>query len=239
MARFDPQNDKLVKMADPASKDAAAKERIISHMNKDHQKSLNYYLQHYCHLSARAASKAKLIDISLTTLTLLDSNSKTHTIPLDPPMTSYSEARPRVVEMDHIARAALGISSIQITEYSPPTKPMHITIFGLCVLTFIVFTTQQWIVPGTFVYDKILPWYPGGPKFFLWFTKTIALPTLALHLGEAYWLERTRLRKYGVERGTALWWKWTLSCFIEGFGCFQRADEVIRRKEKEAEKAKH
>jgi hypothetical protein len=226
-------------MADQASKDAAAKERIIKHMNEDHQRSLSYYLQHYCRLSSRAASKATLSDISLTTLTLLDSYNKTHKIPFDPPMTSYAEVRPRVVEMDRESRAALGISSISITEYSPPSKPVHITIFALCALTFVIFTTQQHIQPGTFVYDRILPWFPGGPKWFLGLSRSLALPVLGIHTGEAYLLDRKKLRKYGVERGTALWWKWTLSCFIEGFGCFQRIDEVVKAKEIEAEKAKH
>ena len=94
-------------------------------------------------------------------------------------------------------------------------------------------------MPGTFVYDKLLPWFPGGPKVFLFLAKNIALPVLAIHCTEVYILDKTRLRKYGVQRGSPLWWKWIASCFIEGFGCFQRIDAQVKRKEADKEKEKH
>ena len=102
-----------------------------------------------------------------------------------------------------------------------------------------VFVTRKSIVEGTWFYDNILPWFPGGPEWFLWISKVIALPVLGIHLGEAYWLDKSRLRKHGVERGTALWSKWVASCFIEGAGCFHRIDATVKRKTLEAEKAKH
>lgn len=226
-------------MADQASKEAEAKDRIIKHLNADHQRSLSYYLQHYNSLSSWEASAPTLTDVTFNALTFRLSSGNTSTIPLYPPMTSWSEARIRTVEMDRTSRDALGVSSIQITEYEPPTSIIHVTIFALCALTFVIFTTQQWIVPGTFVYDTLLPWFPGGPKWFLGISKTIALPVLGIHLFEAYLLDTKRLWKYGVERGSGLWWKWIGSCFIEGFACFQRIDATVKRKEKEAEKAKH
>ena len=94
-------------------------------------------------------------------------------------------------------------------------------------------------MPGTFVYDKLLPWYPGGPKVFLFLAKNIALPVLAIHATEAYMLDKTRLRKYGVPRGSGLWWAWMASCFVEGFGCFQRIDAEIKKKTVEKEDEKH
>jgi hypothetical protein len=226
-------------MAVQASKDAAAKDRIIKHLNADHQKSLSYYLQHYKELSARAASKPLARDITFEALTIESVDGKSHTIPFNPPMKSWSEARMRTVEMDREARAALDISPISITAYEPPKSPAHLTVFGLCVFTFVVFVIRNRIVEGTWFYDNVLPWYPGGPKWFLWIAKVIALPVLGIHLGEAYWLDRSRLRKHGVERGTALWYKWIASCFIEGMGCFQRIDATVKRKTLEAEKAKH
>jgi hypothetical protein len=141
--------------------------------------------------------------------------------------------------MDRESRSALDISPIAITEYEPPKSPLHITIFGLCIFTFVSFVTRNRIVEGTWFYDKVLPWYPGGPKWFLWCTKVIAFPVLVVHLGEAYWLDRSRLRKHGVDRATALWYKWIASCFIEGVGSFQRFDAIVKRKTLEAEKAKH
>lgn len=219
--------------------DQAAKDRIIKHLNHDHQRSLSYYLQHYNGLSSWEASRPTLTDITFDYLVFQLSSGNRSTIPLYPPMTSWSEARLRTIEMDRVARTALDISSIQITEYEPPKSLVHRTIFGLCAMTFVIFTTKQWIVPGTWVYDKVLPWWPGGPEWFLWISNVIALPVLGIHLYEAYTLDSTRLRKYGVERGSRVWWKWICSCFIEGFACFQRIDATVKRKELEAEKVKH
>jgi hypothetical protein len=226
-------------MADQLSKDAAAKERIIKHLNADHQRSLSYYLQHYNSLSSWEASKPVLTDITFDVLTFRLSSGNTSTIPLYPPLTSWSDARVRTVEMDRISREALDISSIRITEYEPPKSVFHITMFALCLFTFVIFTTRQWIVDGTWFYDTALPWFPGGPKWFLGISKAIALPVLGIHLVEAYMLDRTRLRKYGVERGSGLWWKWIFSSFIEGFPSFHRIDATVKRKEREVEKAKH
>jgi len=225
-------------MADEASKDAAAKARIIKHLNADYQLSLSYYLQHFNSLSSFEARKPLLTDITFDYMTL-KTYGGTSTIPFNPPMTSWSEARIRTVEMDREARSALDISSIRLTAYVPPTSPFHVTILALCLLAFVSFTTRQWIVPGTFVYDTILPWFPGGAEWYLLISKFTGLPTLVIHIVEATMLDRKKLRKYGVERGTGLWWSWILSCFVEGFACFQRIDAWVTQKEKEAEKAKH
>jgi hypothetical protein len=227
-------------MADQASNDAAAKARIIQHMNANHQRSLSYYLQHFNQLSARAAtSKPLLRDMTFSSLTIQSTDGKLHIVPLNPPLKSWAEARARVVEMDREARAALGISSIAITAYEPPRSPFHVAVFGLCVLTFVVFGARKWIVEGTWVYDAVLPWFPGGPRWFLGIARAIALPVVGIHLGVAYWLDKSRLRKHGIERGMALWYKWIGSCFIEGVGCFHRIDAMVKRKTLEAEKARH
>jgi hypothetical protein len=215
------------------------KQRIISHLNADHQISLSYYLRHYAHLSSRAARSPTLTDISLSSMTLVTPSGKTHTIPLNPPMKSFAEARQRTVDMDRESRAALNISNIRITSYEPPRSPQHVIVFGLCVMTFTFFATRHKIVPGTWFYDNVLPWFPGGPESFLSTVKRIFAPVVAIHAFEAYWLDRTRLRRYGVERGSVLWWKWIVNNFIEGFGCMQRIDRMVKRKEVEAEKAKH
>ena len=226
-------------MADQASKDAVAKERIIKHLNNDHQKSLSYYLQHYKKLSSSVAYKPLVTDITFDALTIKTRGGESYPIPFNPPMKSWADARQRTVDMDGEARSALDISPIAITAYEPPLSPVHLTVFGLCIFTFVIFVTRNKIVPGTWFYDNVLPWYPGGPKWFLWIARVIALPVLGIHMGETYWLDRTRLRRHGVERGTALWYKWVASCFIEGMGCFQRIDATVKRKTLEAEKAKH
>ena len=226
-------------MADTTSRDEAAKARILKHLNADHQLSLSYYLRHYGGLSSRAAHAPSLTDITFSSMTFRTRDGKTLTIPIDPPMKAWSDARTRTVEMDKEARAALDISDIRITEYeSPQGFIQNAIVFGV-LLAYTVFSTMHNYVPGTVIYDKVLPWFPGGPEFFIWLVKRIAIPTVVIHLVESYWLDRSRLRKHGVDRGSELWWKWIGSCFIEGRGSFVRIDERVKIKKAEAEKAKH
>lgn len=219
-----------------ADADAAAKARIIAHMNRDHATSLSYFLQHFCQLSASQASSPTLVDISLSSLSLSSRDGKIHSIALDPPMTSFADARARTVELDQTARAALDISPYTVTTYVPPSSPVHVTVFGLCALTAVVFATRSYIVPGTLVYDQILHYFPGGPEMFLWLVKKVQPTTLAIHFIEIFLLDRTRLRKYGVRRGSGVWFAWMSSCLIEGYGCFQRVDALVGKQKRAAEK---
>jgi hypothetical protein len=95
------------------------------------------------------------------------------------------------------------------------------------------------MIPGTLFYDKVLPWWPGGPEAYLWTVGQVFYPMLAIHFTEAFLFDRKRLRKYGVQRGSLLWWKWTASVLVEGWGSWKRVDAEVERKTKEAEKAQH
>ncbi len=226
-------------MAEQASKDAAAKQRIIKHMNNDHADSLSLYLQHYSKLSASPARGATMTDISLSAMTIQTTDGKTHTISLKPPMSSFADARIRSVEMDREARSALDLSSIHLSTYLPPRKPEHVVVFALCSMAYINFATKHLMVPGTLFYGKVLPWWPGGPEGYLKIVDRVFWPMMAIHFTEALLLDRLRLRKYGVQRGSSLWWKWIVSVFIEGWGSWKRIDAEVERKTKEAEKAEH
>jgi hypothetical protein len=207
-------------------------------MNNDHADSVALYAQHFCKLSRSTARGAKLEDIDLDGMTISASGNQ-HRIPFSPPMKAFAEARTRTVDMDREARAALDISSTKITSYIPPTSAFHVFVFSACTFMFGNFIFYSRIIPGTLFYDKVLAHFPGGPEMFKWLVRTIALPVLAIHFGEAYMMDKTRLRKYSVQRGTALWWKWIASCFVEGYGCWVRIDEEVKRKEEEAARAKH
>jgi hypothetical protein len=216
-------------------KDAATKTRILNHMNADHSASLTLYLRNYSNLPVGEASKPTLLDISLSSLTISSRSGTSHTIPLEPPMSSYAEARPRFVAMDEECRAALNISPYTITHYEAPKSFIHRTVFGLCLMTMVIFATKKYMVPGTFFYDDVLPWFPGGPKTFLMISDKVALPTVFIHLGEMVLLDQTKLAKHNVSRGSGLWWKWIISCMIEGFGTFQRINAMIGKQKKEKE----
>lgn len=102
-------------------------------------------------------------------------------------------------------------------------------------MTMIIFATKSKMVAGTYFYDRILSWFPGGPTIFLGIVNTIAIPVIAIHLTELYFMDKRRLVKYNVKRGSGVWWKWMASCLIEGVGSFQRIDKMIKKQEKEKE----
>lgn len=109
---------------DSATSDAAAKERIISHMNADHSSSLSDYLQFYAHIQEPLAATAVLLDISLTKMTISTKSSPSGTtttyIPIRPPMESLGDARVRLVDMAYEAMAGLGKSRYVVDFYLPP-----------------------------------------------------------------------------------------------------------------------
>lgn len=95
-------------------------------------------------------------------------------------------------------------------------------------------------MPGNVVYENVLRWFPfGGAAGYMKAANFAGPFTLVLHGGETFLLDRLRLRKHGVKRGSKVWWFWMGSCVVEGFACFQRIDGTVARKKAEAEKAKH
>lgn len=226
-------------MADTPSKDDAAKARIIKHLNADHQESLTLYLRHYAGLSPSTARSPTITDISFSEMTFHTRDGKTHTVPFNPPMSSWSEARTRTVEMDKESRAALDVSSIRITEYELPQGIIQWGILALLGFALGVYFKLDSIVPGTFVYDTLLPWFPGGRKWFFGFTGRLPQGVFAIHLVEALCLDHFKLRKYNVSRGSQLWWKWFGSSIVEGGGAIARINAMVKRKTEEAEKRQH
>lgn len=244
-------------MADQATKDAAAKARVISHMNADHQRELSHYvssgllcppfsradlftkLRHYAKLSASAARSPKLDDISLSSMTISTPASGTHTIPITPPMSSYADARLRAVSMDETARSALGISSVQIKSFVP------LTTSNICVLVVCLFASTSlaaqaagYVAPGSKVWRALDAVVPGGAERYVALQRLVVVPMLAIHVGEAAWMSR-KVEKHGVERWSGLWWKWVADNFLEGFGALARFDKEVKRLTKEKEAKTH
>ncbi|KAI6245632.1 hypothetical protein HI914_06236 [Erysiphe necator] len=208
------------------------KHRIIQHMNDDHADTPSLFLQHYSRVSRQEAEGASIYDISLSAVHIQTKSSKNYTVSIDPPMKSWNETREKMKQMDQTARQALGVQQVNYVAYKFPTSPLHISVFSACAITFLIFGLTfrgNFFVPGRYVYDKILPYFPGGPDAFLVVVKLLALPTLMIHTGEVWYLDKTRLQKNGIKRGSALWWCWFLSCYTEGFGSFQRFDKELKR----------
>ncbi|KAI9852084.1 MAG: hypothetical protein M1838_001881 [Thelocarpon superellum] len=217
-------------MGGSSAKDTAAKQRIIQHMNKDHQDSLARFLQFYCRLPPKALANAHLEDITLDHM-ILTATGHRQLVPFTPPLQDWSETRQRVVQMDQVARDGLGQSDIVITEYQVP-RSFSAVVFAAALSAFIFFSRPQNALPGSWTYDYILYRVPAFARFLHAIQVPMISFMISLHLAESVWFDRSRLQKYGVPRFTSLWLTWIVSCFIEGVGAFARVDDMVKQQRK-------
>ncbi|KAI9760757.1 MAG: hypothetical protein M4579_001495 [Chaenotheca gracillima] len=220
-----------------AGSDAAAQERIIKHMNADHKESLRRYLEFYCKIPSSIARNAQLAEFTLDHM-IITSTGTRNIIPFDPPLSGWSEARPRVVKMDQAAIVGLGRSDITVKEYAPLRIVDIMVVIG--VLTGVTLTARRaTLYPGTFIYDNILHHLPGLVAFLRNWRSQIFYSIVGIHIAEAFYFERSRLVKYNVPRLSRLWWTWLVSNLFEGFGAFRRFDALVRKEQKAKDQAKH
>jgi Protein of unknown function (DUF2470) len=217
--------------------DAAPRERIMSHMNANHRREMAHYLRHYCGVSSSSAVDPRMTDISLKSMRIA-ARGKEYNVLFDPPLGSMSEIRPRVVEMDAVARRHLGISDVYITAFAPP-RPFDIVVACGVALYFICFFTLPLVRRDTSIWTVLETVFPGGPLWYRWVVSTIFIPVLGIHATEAWWFHRRRLVPHGVVPGSTLWWKWEVSTFFEGVCAFNRIDNIISEKRKEKEARSH
>jgi len=235
--------------------------RILAHMNADHHDSIVRYAEHYCSLSSYTARHAHLTSISFTSLTLStkrapatppapttpgaqverksELSAHTYHIPLDPPLTSWAQARERLVGMDNTCLEALDRSPFTLGHYIPP-RGLHAVLMVLTTLTFLTFFSRALLTPNvpSRLFGTLPMMFPSMFSFFWTIQPWVFWPMLVAHLGEAVYLDRSRLRKHGVSRGGTLWWKWVVGCVFEGFGNFVRIDtwaaDMQKRKDAKA-----
>jgi hypothetical protein len=223
-------------------------------MNTDHADSLSFFARHYCKLPTAQASSAKLTDIELTHLIISTSSTFTNYatnrttarnyITLTPPMSSFSEARERLVAMHNESLAGLGISGIAVTRYQLPRSPLHLFVFALCLWCWLSFCYRPNLLPTApvkVIYNfwSVCGYWPGLASLSYSLQPFAISVMLVIHIFEAVYLVRTRLRKHQVKTGSRVWWSWVISNFIEGAGAIQRFDAVVQDKEEEKKRKKH
>lgn len=226
-------------MADPTAQEAAAKTRIITHMNNDHQDSLVRLLEHMCHLSSFSARNARLTNITYDSLTIQTGNGFgfcSYSIPILPAMTSWADARGKLVALDAAATAGLKRSDITVKKYVKPTGFMAV-IFFLVVCTFAAASRSANFEPGSWLYDYVWVYIPGFARSRHRMQPLLLFFMFGIHGVEAVWMITSRLRKHTVPTFSRLWCAWVLSCFFEGAGSFVRFDKIVETRRKE--KSKH
>lgn len=225
-------------------------QQICAHMNADHRETLSFFLQVYCLVSPEEAQSAALEEIRLSGMTVTttrttteDDNtdnscpSKTHYfVPFEPELSSLHEVRQHVVRMHHHSLKALGRSDITITEYRPPTG-FPAVVFTACLLTFTAFSRRANFQEGSSLYALVLRHVPGFAVFCYTIQPLLMTLMITIHLGEALYMWRYRLRPHNIAFGSRLWFSWFVNDFIEGFTVLKRFDALVE--EKRAKKAQH
>ncbi|KAI4719280.1 hypothetical protein E4T48_04450 [Aureobasidium sp. EXF-10727] len=221
-------------MSDQASKDAAAKARIITHMNADHHGSVIRYLENYHHLPGYQAYHGKISDISLEYIAFECAGLNYRTA-LEPPMTSFREARERLVQMDKECVEALGRSDITVKEFLAPTG-VYLVSFIVISATFVAFRSRGNFEAGSAIAAVV----PGAFARFCWTIQPfIWYGMLSIHSLETWHMARGRLRKHNVNIRSRVWWSWMATTFIEGVGAYNRFDKMVKEKRAEKDKQKH
>ncbi|KAK0266466.1 hypothetical protein LTS09_000419 [Friedmanniomyces endolithicus] len=219
-------------MPDTDDQDTATKSRIITHLNRDHHDSLVRYLEHYTHLSHLRANSAYLTTLDLSSLTLTSGSgppttTRTHHIPLTPPMASYAETRERVVAMDREARLALNRSETTVKEFLPPTG-IYAVLFTTITFVFLAYSQRWWFAPGQLVEGWL---GPGFARFSFVMQPWVLGVMLFMHTTEMLYFMRYKLIRHSVNPGSRLFWLWTGTTFVEGAGAFWRFNGLVRGKE--------
>ena len=219
----------------------AIRTRITTHLNTSHRDSLFLFLRHYCNVPAHSTTPhSTTLETLKQDSLILTSQGKRYYVPLQPPLsslTSSAATRQRLKEMHNDCLRGLDLSDGRITTYRPPDTLIKRINFLAVVLTMLSFSRRANFLPGSLFYETSrLSFVPN----FAWFCSTVQpwliTAMLGIHVSEAVWMARTRLRRHGVERWSRLWWVWVGTCFIEGVGSFQRIDGMVRDQEEEMKK---
>ena len=231
----------------PNLSDAAAKQRITSHMNADHSDSLSLYLQHVKKIPAYRIRQAKIIDMDFETMIIqtnsiipLLSSPQSYKIPVDPPLQTWADARPNLLAMDRSARSALDRSEASVRYYKPPDRSWMYSWLIFVLFVFACFSSRSNFLTGAFVYETFGLKHAGiFARFCYWIFPYYWTFVITVHVIEVVTMARGSIRKYNVRTGSALWWKWVFGISLEGFACIVRFKEVAKEAEERLKKQKH
>lgn len=242
-----------------ASIDAKSKQATMGHMNRDHSLDLGLYLRFVNGLSAKqlaAEGTPELVDLDLESLYIRTATTGTvHVVPLTPPMAAWSDRRQRLIDLAMDARKAFGVplpehgSSAPAAavkkpiKFDPPGAVDLLVMFGV-VLYFVLcglmyagrddVTSNTWarvlgavgVTKRNFIF--------GGADGFRLMLRLTALPILAIHVAETWWMARTRLAPHGMKVLSLHGLLWVGLTFLIGFGSFLRFDRLARKQARAA-----
>lgn len=207
-------------------------------MTADHSDSLALYLNHYCKVPVSLSPLPPTGTLQITEITLdhmiVSHPNGRNVIQIDPPMKHFGEARERLVAMHKQCLTALDMAEFRVNKYVPPNKPWQWFTYGIVLLffsTFSVYPAADFLPESNTLPSKI--WSIGGlvppmARLGAYIKNPVLFSTIAIHLSEVIYFDRTRTRKYWVPRWGGLWWMWQVSCFVGGVSCISRFDDMVR-----------
>ena len=213
--------------------DSDRAERIMAHLNAQHQRELSLYLRHFAGVPAAAARRPRVVAMSHEHMVLRAQGAgkgeeeKDHVVPFEPPLASWDQVRGRVTEMDAAARRALGMGDVYLTRHRWPDRPFDAVLFCAVLFYFFCAATLPWVRPGSAPWTALSLLGRDVPAGYRWLVKVIFVPVIGIHATEAVLFERRRMQRHGVERWSGLWWRWMICVTIEGLTAWQRSDRVL------------
>jgi len=165
----------------------------------------------------------------------LTASNKIYTIPFTPPLSSYREARERVVAMDKECLSALKRSDITVDEFIWPTG-LYALEFIIIAATFIGFSQRWWFADGGVV-SQILG--DGFARFAWGIQPWLILGMVLVHGAELAYFIPMKLRRHSVSVRSPVWWQWAVTEFVCGVLCSTRFDALVMRKREAKEKQQH
>ncbi|TNY24567.1 hypothetical protein DMC30DRAFT_413174 [Rhodotorula diobovata] len=220
----------------------AEAQRIISHMNQDHAKSLGHYLEYYGRVPPSLAyAHPEIVSFSTPSMRIRygpKAARKEFTYEFSPPMHA-GEARKRLEEMHAQAKVKLGISDAVVSGL-PLSVPAIVGTLGLTYLAFLLATARP---------ERVASWVPWQARAFAPLVKLAGLdpdaPANAGRAIQAFWLGTLYLshlvevfaclepyfRQYNVE-SAPLRFAWRVLTFFGGFPVWQSLRDAGKREEK-------
>lgn len=228
-------------MVDPKAE--AVKTRVLTHMTKDHSDSLALFLNHYCKTATPLRPTPPIGTLVLDDITLnhicITHPQGRNLIPIDPPMTSLSESRERLVQMHKSCLTALNMAEFKIEKFALPNKAWQWFTHFITIWTFVVFAMYpaRDFLPGSGSWvSKVYclgGLWPGLGEFAAYVKDWVLVGMLLIHTAEAAVMARGRLRRYWVPRFSGTWWAWTTATFTGGVAALGRFDDMVREMEEE------
>lgn len=219
--------------------DPSTKERIINHMNKDHQLALADYLVVYAKkaVSTFRPSSVQISDINTEIIKLRfeESNGTIKTIELewnkvDEPenvvVESASDIKPKLVSMAKHAARKQGYSHLKVKKAVFEFSGMSYFMYGFAAV-FTATLVKPDLIRGILTTVGL----GENPLLSKWLfvernIKAIYCTIYGIHLMEALLVMRPMTRRYRMSTETAL--KWAGMNYIEGFLAILRLKKVVK-----------